>query len=177
MGRRCVIKRVFFSSLLMLVLAACTPPLEDGAYMDAANAQANKIMARVGEPVEVTVTGGFIVAPKFYQEELAHPGVSLGACFWYEPDKTATGGLCGVKGGERPLPNGISTVDGTDFAKDFGNVVVKRGEHRKIEHMFTFTSDQPGEVAVLPGYLFTYDADIDPGYEPGGLSIIRITFE
>ena len=169
--------RAIFSVLFVTVLAACTSPLGGEAYMEPPDARADKVTARVGEPVEVTVMGGFGAREAYHLEEYVQPGVSLGACFWYEPDKTATGGLCGVEGGEQPLPAGISTVDGTDFAKDFGNIVVKRGELRKIEHTFTFTSDQPGEVAVLPGYLFTYDADIDPGYEPGGLSIIRITFE
>ncbi len=167
----------FFSLLLVLALAACTSPLGGEAYMELPDARADKVTARVGEPVEVTVMGGFGAREAYHLEESVQPGVSLGACFWYEPDKTATGGLCGVKGGEHPLPAGLSMVDGTTFAKDFGDIVVKRGEHRKIEYTFTFTSDQPGEVVVLPGYLFAYDADVGPGYEPGGLNILRVTFE
>lgn len=170
-------KGVFFAVLLTLILAACTSPLGSEAYMELPDAQVDRVTARVGEPVEVTVTGGFGARDGYYLKESVQPGVSLGACFWYDPEKTATGGLCGVKGGEQPLPAGISMVDGTTFAKDFGDIVVKRGEHRKITHAFSFTSDQPGEVVVLPGYLFAYDADVGPGYEPGGLNIVRITFE
>lgn len=171
-------RKGFFSLLLMLVLAACTPPLEDGAYMDTPDAQADKATARVGEPVKITVTGGFIVAEKYYQEEFVQPGVNLGGCFWYAPDSTTNGGLC--IGGEQPLPNGLSMVDDTTFAKNFGDIAVKRGEYRRIEHTFTFTSNEPGEVVVLPSYWFrnsTYDGNSGKGHEPGPENIIRVTFE
>ncbi len=162
--------------LLVLTLAACTPPLEDGAYMDTPDAQTDRVTARVGEPVEVTVKGGFGTAPKYYQEEFVQIGVVLGACFSYDSDSVSEGGLC--IGGEQPLPNGLSMVGGTAFAKDFGDIVVKRGEHRKIKYTFTFTSTEPGEVAVLPAYEFRNETNEGSrGHEPGPENIIRVTFE
>ncbi|MDQ3521392.1 MAG: hypothetical protein M3434_03510 [Gemmatimonadota bacterium] len=146
--------------------------------MEFPNARADKVTARIGEPVEVTVTGGFGARDDYYLEEFVQPGVNLGACFWYVPERTVNGGLC--ISGEQPLPDGLSMVDSATFAKNFGDIVVKRGESQNIEHTFTFTSNEPGEVVVEPSYWFrndTYEGNNFKGHEPGALNIIRITFE
>lgn len=166
-------KRAVFYTLLALTLAACTPPLEDGAFQNTPRVEADKLTARVGEPVEVTLTGGFEVAEKYYLEETVVPGLLLGACLAYVPDETVRGGLC--NNDDEPLPDSLSMVSGTTYVKDFGNFVVKRGESRQIQHTFTFTSSQPGEIVIAPAYQIHDDAYESPGFESG--TATRVTFE
>lgn len=161
--------------LLVLTLAACTPPLEDGTYMTTPDARANRVTARVGEAVQVTVIGGFGARENFYLEEFTQTGVNLGACFLYAADMETEGGLC--SGGERPLPEGLRMANGTTFAKNFGDITVKRGEHRRIEHTFSLTSDQPGTLVIVPVYLFYNGPDEIRGFENGPENIVRVTFE
>lgn len=161
--------------LLVLTLAACTQPRESGAYMTTPDARANRATARVGEAVQVTVIGGFGARENFYLEEATQTGVNLGACFLYAADMETEGGLCAD--GEQPLPDRLSMVDGTTVVKDFGDIVVKRGEYRKIEHTFSFTSDQPGTLLIVPVYLFYNGPNEIPGFENGPENIVRVTFE
>lgn len=168
-------KRAVFGILLTLILAACTQPIESGTYMTPPDARADKVAARVGEAVEVTVMGGFGTRDNFYLEEFTHPGVNLGACFLYSADVETEGGLC--IGGEQPLLNGLSMVDGTTFAKEFEDFVVKRGEYREIKHTFTFTSNQPGTIVIVPVYLFSNGHSGSPGFEKGPENIVRVTFK
>lgn len=172
--KRPAMKGAIFSTLFMLTLAACTQPLGGGAYMKPPSAQVDKVTAGVGKPVEVTLTGGFEASDRFYQEEFTEPGVNLGACI--SSSNVATqGGLC--SDGEQPLPEGLSLVGSSSFAKNFGAITVKRGESRTIEHAFTFTSNSSGTFKLVPTYLFKYNDGRSSGFETGTDSIIQITFE
>ncbi len=168
-------KRAVLSALVMLSLAACndTPPYQS-TYMELPTAQANKVTASVGEPVEVTVMGGFGLNDTYPEESYTTIGVNLGACVNDAPDVATEGGLC--PGGERPLPDGLSMVGASTIARDFGDITVKRGEFRSIEHTFAFTSDRAGVFRLVPTYLFT-DEFGNPQFEPGAYSILQITFE
>lgn len=169
------IRNAVFSALLLFVLAACAPPLSSGAYIDRPDIQVDKTAARIGEPVEITLTGGFVAAEKYYLETFTAYKVSLGACFLYTSDMGTEGGLC--LGGEQPLPNGLSIVSSTTPIKDFGDIIVKRGEQREIKYTFAFTSNQPGTVDVVPVYQFGYEPNTDLAIETGPENTIRITFE
>ena len=164
-------KRAVVSALVMLSIAACAPPLSDGAYQGIPGVQLDTVTASVGEPVNVTVTGSFTVAEKFYREELVYTGVSLGVCFWYAADRVATGGLCSEDG--HSAIAGLSLLNGTTSAKTFDSFTVRRGEHWELEHTFTFTSDRPGEVVVMPTYKFDGHLSSAPGPE----NAIRFTLE
>ncbi len=168
-------KRAVASFLAVLSLAACTQPLSGGAIMKPPTARVDKIAAGVGEPVEVTLTGGFEALDSFYQEEFTQPGVNLGACITYTSDEAIHGGLC--FDGEQPFTEGLSLVGSSPFSKNFGAVTVRRGELRSIEHTFTFTSNSPGAFRLVPTYFFKYDDGRGSGFETGADSIIQVTFK
>lgn len=127
----------------------------------------------VGEPVEITLTSGLIVAEKYYQEEFASSDLRLGACLTYGSDRTVRGGLC--NNDDKPLPDPLEMVSGTTYVKDFGNLVVKRGEHLEIQHTFAFTSSRPGEVVITPAYQVDVEGYEDLSFEAG--TAARVTFE
>lgn len=156
-------KRGIIGFLIVLSLAACTPPLSDGAYDGIPSVQVDTATANVGEPVNVTVTGSFIIAENYHKEEVVYTGVSLGACFWYATDRATTGGLCSDDG--QSLIEGLSLLNGTTSAETFDSFTVRRGERRELRHTFTFTSDQPGEVVILPTYSFDGNLSSAPGPE------------
>ncbi len=168
-------KRVIVSFLAVLSLAACTQPLSGGAYMKTPSAQADTVVANVGEPVQFVVRGGFGAQADYYRDEFTQPGVTFGACIYYASDVATQGGLC--PNGEQPLPAGLSLVDSSHFAKDFGDVTVKRGESRDIEHTFTLTAERPLTVRVVAAYFFDYGTERDSGYEAGDSVIAQVTFE
>lgn len=167
-------KRAVLSALVMLSLTACTPSSYQHVYADFPTAQADKLTASAGEPVEVTLRGGFGVEEVYDKESYTTAGVNLGTCVNYAPEPTTDGGLC--IGGERPLPDGLSIVGEASFSKNFGDITVRRGELRRIEHTFSFTSDRAGVIRLVPFYLFTSEFG-DPQVEPGADSILQITFE
>lgn len=132
-------KSAVLSALVMLCLAACTPPLDDGPYFVFPTARADKLTVSIGEPVEVTVMGGFGVDDWYYEDAYTTTGVNLGACINYASDIWTEGGLCPES--EQPLPDGLRMVGASTIAKNFGDITVRRGESRSIEHTFTLTSD------------------------------------
>lgn len=162
-------------SLAMLLLAACSEPSSGGVFMLPPSAQVDKVTAGVGEPVKITLSGGFRVTDRYHEEEFTEPGVTLGACVSYASSVATQGGLC--SDGEQPLPEGLGLVGPSSFAEDFGAVTVKRGESRSIEHTFTFTSYGSGTFKLVPTYFFRYDDGRSSGFETGADSIIQITFE
>lgn len=170
------VKRAIISALVVFSLAACndTPPYQS-AYFELPTARANKLTASVGEPVEVTVTAGFGLNDTYPEETFTRTGVHLGACISYTSDVAIEGGLCAR--GERPLPDGLSLVGDASFAADLGDVTLRRGEPRRVEHTFAFTSDRAGVFRLVPVFLFGYEDGADPQYEPGPYGILQITFE
>lgn len=160
----------------MLSLAACndTPPYQS-TYFELPTARANRLTASVGEPVEITVMGGFGLNDTYPQETFTKTGVYLGACISYASDVATRGGLCAE--GEQPLPDGLSLVGGASLAADLGDVTLRRGEARRVEHTFSFTSDRAGFFRLVPVFLFGYEDGTDPQYEPGPDGILHITFE
>jgi len=66
-------------------------------------------------------------------------------------------------------------VNGTTYVKDFGDLVIDRGEHRKVKHTFIFTSTVPGSVIIEPVYQTSLE-----GVEPVTIErgdVTQVTFE
>lgn len=68
-------------------------------------------------------------------------------------------------------------VNGDTPAGDFGDITVKRGGHRELEHTFAFTADRPGVFSVMPGYFLFYEGGTSRSYEPGYENTIQVTFK
>lgn len=168
------VKRAIVGVLVTLTLAACTPPLDDGPYFVFPTARADKLTVSVGEPVEVTVMGGFGVDDWYYKDAYTTTGVNLGVCINYASDISTKGGLCPKS--EQPLPDELRMVGASTIAKNFGDITVRRGELQKIEHTFSFTSDRAGVVRLVPAYLLTSEFG-NLQYEPGPTDPLQITFE
>lgn len=169
-------RRAIISFLIMLSLAACTPPPPyQSTYFELPTAQADKLTVSAGEPVEVTVMGGFGLNDTYPEETFTRTGVHLGVCISYASDVAIQGGLCAT--GERPLPDGLSLVGGVPFAADLGDITLRRGESRRVEHTFAFTSDRAGVFRLVPVFLFGYEDGTDSQYEPGPYGILQITFK
>lgn len=168
-------KKTFVPSLLALVLVACTQPILDTGIMDPPRATADPIRVDVGEPVEVTLTGGFELEAESDRPQDIHRGFRLGACFFRDDDEAGRvrGGICNQ--GNIPLLNSLSLLSGTTYVKDFGNLVVDRGEHRKVKHTFPFTSTVPGSVFIVPAYQSGPEGAEPITFETG--DVTQVTFE
>ncbi len=168
-------KKTFVPLLFTLVLAACTQPIVDAGLMDLPRAMAEPIRVDVGEPVEVTLTGGFELEAESDRPQDIHQGFRLGACFFWDEDETGRvrGGTC--EQGNIPLPDSLSMLSGTTYVKDFGDLVIDRGEHRKVKHTFIFTSTVPGSVFIAPAYQSSLEGAEPINFEMGGVT--QVTFE
>jgi len=160
--------------LLTLALVACTQPIPQSTLMDPPRAMADPIRVDVGEPVKVTLTGGFEVEAESDRPQDIRRGFRLGACLLRD-DGTGRvrGGICDQE--STPFPDSLSMVNGTTYVKDFGDLVIDRGEHRKVKHTFIFTSTVPGSVIIEPVYQTSLE-----GVEPVTIErgdVTQVTFE
>jgi hypothetical protein len=143
--------------------------------MDPPGAVANPVRVSLGEPVKVTLTGGFEVEAESNRPQDIRYGFRLGACLFRDGGGTGqvSGGICDQK--NIPLPNSLNMLSGTTYVKDFGDLVIKRGEYRKVEHTFIFTSTVPGEVFIEPVYQSSLE-DSEPITTTRG-DVVQVIFE
>ena len=145
--RRSIRKRAVFGLLLILLvlsLAACSKRV-DGRLMEPLSITVSKSQAAVGEPITVTMTGGFVNLAAARSPDLIVADFRLGACF----GKTGTiaGGLCLDK--DSPLPSYIVIAEGQSYQKTFDKQVIRRGQEVTLKHSFSFTSTEPGSVGLF----------------------------
>ena len=169
-------KQLVLSTFPILVLVGCNSPLgqENGISGHSPFSTADQIKAKVGEPVEVTLTADFKMFSDSRIPQDTLEDLKLGACFTRAEGESgvSVGGLCYV--GEKPLQSWVSTLD-SETIKDFGDFVVKRGETRVITHTFTFTSTEPGEVAIKATKQYQEEGYDSPLSAMGGGA--NVTFE
>ncbi len=140
-------KRVVPGILLMLLLSAC-PERFDGRLTEPLEITVSKPQAAVGEPVTVTLTGGFVNLTEARSPDYIIPNFRLGACFRDAADLLGEneGGLC--LSSDLPLPPHIVVAEGQSYQKAFGRQVVKSGEEVALKHTFSFTSVEPKLVKL-----------------------------
>lgn len=159
---------------LVLTLAACTQPISDSTLADIPGVEVSKTVVKVGEPVKVTLTGGFELEAGSNRPPDVLYGFRLGACFSdYEgASKVFHGGACVQN---LPLPEPITLMDGTSYVKSFGDLVIEPGEHKRVNHTFSFTSNSPGDVVIEAAYQNQFE-----GGEPftiGRGDAVKVVFE
>ena len=157
-------KRVVFGISLMLLLSACSRRV-DGRLAEPLNITVSKSQAAVGEPVTVTLTGGFVNLAEARSPDYIIPNFRLGACFEKSIKLPGVDGRDSCLGKTLPLPPDIVMTDGQSYQKTFGKQVVKSGEAVTLKHSFSFTSTDPGLVKLTAlsqilseefGWLYTF---------------------
>jgi hypothetical protein len=168
------VKLVLLVFTLTLALAACTQPTPNTGVMDIPGVRVNKTSVEAGEPVEVTLTGGFELEADGGRPPDVYHGFRLGACFMgYEGDtRVFRGGACSQ---DLPLPEQIHLMEGTSYVKSFGDLVIEPGEHERVSHTFSFTSNEPVEILVEPVYQEQSKHEEPLTIERG--NPVRVTFE
>ena len=160
------VKRVVFGILLMLLLSACPSHYSfSGELTNPLNITVSKTRAAVGEPVTVTLAGGFVNVAEFGSSDFVVPNFRLGACFRDAADLLGKneGGLCLDK--DLPLPPYIVIAEGQSYQKAFGRQVVKSGEEAILKHTFSFTSTEPGPVRVSAMSQIVLEGYASPTFE------------
>lgn len=133
-------------SLLLIIslgLTACLgDPLANAPTQSIPGADVSTTEARVGEPVQVTLSTTFFAEN---YGEFVIENASLGACLWFQTP-IAQGGAC--EGPISPLPDSLRLLNGSTLEKRFGDTVVEARGSVRFTHTFTFTSSEPGRVYV-----------------------------
>lgn len=161
-------------AVLSLVLTACPLDFIDyGVTYLSPSVQIDKKDAAVGETVAVTLLGNFDTVPGSPEPLYSVRNVELGACFIRGAGaEVSQGGFCDE---ELPLPSWIRLIEDTSYVKDYGKLVVKPGQARKLRHTFRFTVTEPGEVLITSTYRILEAGYPNSYLEPGNNA--RVVFE
>lgn len=159
---------------LAFLLTACPLDFIDyGVTYFGPGVQVDKRNAVVGETVAVTLLGNFDTTYGSPEPSYSVRNVELGACFIRTSDaEESEGGFCDE---ETPLPSWIQLTEGTSYVKDFGELVVRTGQARKLRHTFRFTVTEPGEVLITSAYRILEARYPNSYLEPGNSA--RVVFE
>ena len=135
---------------LSLLCSACFKPIYDSYLEYGPGIKASATEAEVGEPVEITLSGGFQLPSTSAMPDAAIPDFVLSACF---SDSDCQGKLL--------LPSSVSVLNGGTYSKDIKGLVVERGGSVEIMHSFTFTSSEPQILSISAVYQ-SVDANGEP---------------
>jgi hypothetical protein len=169
---------------LVLALSACSPSVDafDRVFTDLPRVSTHRTEAKVGEPVEVTLSVNLVVFPQSRIPEARLEDVLLGVCIFSgngEQEEPGGYGLCHPLRELTSLPSNLTVLDEGAYFLDAGDVILGRGETRTLTHTFTFTSSQPGKVHLLPtlkGTQFYQEGYPSLLFEDGQESV-TVTFE
>lgn len=159
---------------LAFLLTACPLDFIDyGVTYLSPSVQVDKKDAAVGETVEVTLLGNFDTVPGSPEPSYKVRNVELGACFIRGAGgEESQGGFCDE---ELPLPSWVQLGEDTSYVKDYGEMVLRPGQARKLRHTFRFTMTQPGEVLITSTYRILETGSPNSYLVPGNLA--RVVFK
>jgi hypothetical protein len=160
---------------LAFLLTACPLDfIEYGVTYLSPSVRADKKAAAVGETVTVTLSGNFSTVYGSPEPSYSVRNVELGACFIHGSGaEESQGGFCDQ---ELPLPSWIQLSEDASHVKDFGELVVRTGQARKLRHTFRFTVTEPGEVLITTNYRILETPYPDSYLVTGGNNA-RVVFE
>lgn len=175
--------RVAFSTGLTVVLAfclgGCNPARDtfDHVQTTRPTAKMERLTVGVGEPIEVTLATAFGLPEQSQVPERSIKGIVMSACFGTDiaPSNSLNnaGGYCDPNESDTP-PAWITLTDGSSHVLDVPDVVVKRGQEETVEHTFSLTRNEPGEVVIAPTLYYTAEGD-GPAFVSG--AYLTVTFE
>jgi hypothetical protein len=157
--------KVWIPLALLLFLGGCFNELHDpGATEDLQNIEVSATEVSVGDPVQVTLTLAYRVSVGSSFPSYEVGGVRMATCF--NPKSGLGDDLC------YKLPENIRLVGESETYRDVEKFELGRGEERKVEHTFTFTSTVP-QVVELNATLVT----INPKTLDQGTPIKSVEFK
>jgi hypothetical protein len=168
---------------IVLILGACTMPDDEFDYVESSpvTVTASPLDAEVGEAVEVTLTGSLELDERSRVPERPISDITIGMCFTHgvTDDEEQIGdshGFCFEK--EEMLPRSYQMLNGTEYYKKFGDVVIRRGERREYKHTFTFTLTEADKLVLVPHLMFMDEAFEGPTFSSNiDQNFPRVTFE
>lgn len=177
-------KTVFFVGTALslgVFLSACNPAKDtfDYTLTSSPTADANQRTVRVSEMVEVKLTTVFELPRQSQVSQRTITGIEFGACFGTDIAQDSKSlnnarGYCDPNQGDDSPPDWITVSNNSSHMSAIPDVIVKRGQKTTVEHTFSFTSTELGEVVILPFIYATPEGD-GPVFRGG--TYLAITFE
>jgi hypothetical protein len=165
---------------LGIYLSACNPSTDffDYVVTSTPSYEADQRTAGVGEPVEVTLATTFKLFEQSRVPQRAVTEIELGACFGTSVAQSESlnnpHGYCAAIETDESLPAWLSLADSTSHVSAVPKVIVRRGQEVRVEHTFSFTRTEPGQVVILPALGFYAEGD---GQHYVGGEYLTVTFE
>lgn len=159
--------------LHVLSLSACTwinpftPHQFDTPEVVLPTTNLSAVTAQVGQPIEVTLSSGFVLYDQSTVADTTFRDVTLGACFISTWAPAESFGLGSTDTEVRALPHYLKVLDGTTHILGVGDVTVMRGRTTPISHTFRFTATEPMTVTIFGDIYYLAEGYEDVAYTDG----------